>query len=296
MNKRTPTLEELRLVAVRSQGLVKSFDTCDVQGGRILLDGQTFLLAMMGLHEALCRLKIYDDGRLGSVIGWPYDLPGAVRGIVINLRSMASDLGSDQLFRDDGSAGGIIATEGVHIIRDGKRSTDEISFVDKTISVEMVERHVDRIRKAANLLTQWIQEAAEDYAHSSNQDTKPKAWFGEQKATTEPGDLGAPASPDEQPAGYLGIVVDEAERTVQRKGFQSVVSFDGKRVLWPTFSLLLKKRGKVVPDDALRSDVHYGTIEVGTISRSVSRVNKLIKPLGIQAKRVEGTGYRLVNK
>jgi DNA-binding response OmpR family regulator len=117
----------------------------------------------------------------------------------------------------------------------------------------------------------------------------------EEAVRTGFGAPGGDAPPPVSPPGYLGLVVDEARRIVQRGSGQ--VDFGGNVIFWELFYRLFRQETGYLDRDVMYREVWPdpagASVENGSIYSTVSRTRKMLEPIGVTIKHRKGLGYRL---
>jgi hypothetical protein len=98
--------------------------------------------------------------------------------------------------------------------------------------------------------------------------------------------------------GYLGIILD-ARRQVGRVGLPTIVSFASQQRLWQLLEFLCRRGDRYSSiNDVIAGGwvVHKASPELSTVYSAISRLRKLLVPLGVTVEYRDALGYRLVDQ
>ncbi|HWB11541.1 MAG TPA: hypothetical protein VG826_20085 [Pirellulales bacterium] len=96
------------------------------------------------------------------------------------------------------------------------------------------------------------------------------------------------------PAGYLGLRVDDARRTITRDGFPATVNLQDSRILWAIFKKLVLNHDVPVAHEAIVGLWEANGVarmpSVGTVNDAVAELRNQLKAIGItiEVKRKVG--------
>jgi hypothetical protein len=105
--------------------------------------------------------------------------------------------------------------------------------------------------------------------------------------------------PPPMTGSYLGLTLDQGRRQVRREGFDEAIEFGGKRIAWKLLVRLQGARDAYSSVDDLGSawqDVGRDKPGTERLYPEISKLEKMLRPLGLEIQNAPDTGWRLVER